>query len=373
MSEDNPYSVPSDTHKISPETATPAEQGVFGNWPITYTANVSPIWAIAFPMFLGAGAIVMALLMFAVHLFLIDHTSQFSLHATTTMPMIGGVFSILSAIGSRNATKEVLLWKDGIETRGRKTAIIRWTEIADVSVRDSSSPGAIGQKVMTLAGIDGEPIAKVTGPLAKDETLTKQMTELAAGSSPVLENGSSERSISKKLPPTSKAAKKKGRINAVITGLGGVLLLLAGIFLPLNAYWESNAAQRMASEGTAGVGRVKEKKLAPNGRTCRLYVEVESVDGSTASHNFEVTQDYYASVSTGDMVPIRTVPDDPNIAELLSGQVQHTDMMDTPIVSFALGAFGLIASLFMLPMTVLMWKGYDINFNKGKFQVVPMT
>ncbi|TWT98908.1 hypothetical protein [Neorhodopirellula pilleata] len=367
---ENPYSVTAhDTRSDGPAPMAAPQAETETKWPIEFDGGFSQTWSVVVPILVGLLAIIAALLMFAINLWVIDVDNQLTFHLTTTAPTIFGVFSIMAGLGARGAARMIRLWPQGIEIQREQVETIPWSAITGIQISDSSSPAAPHEKVIVLSGADGEPISRITGKIAKNESLQNCLKHFTNRLSQI----EAPQGANTKRPVASQASRKKGRRMAILTGLGGLLLAAAGIFLPLTAYQEHQAALRLTNEGVAGQGIVTEKFVAPNGRTLRIRYAVTSVDGQRAEHNVEVDEAFYDRVNQGDAVSITTVPDDPHISVLQNGEVISNDPTDNPIVTGLLGLFGIVAACFMLPMTVLMWKGYDINFNNGKFQLVPMA
>ncbi|TWT93289.1 hypothetical protein [Stieleria varia] len=354
---DNPYrapkslQVPADTEGHSAPVT----------WPLTYASSTTPLTGVVLPGFLGCVLVAFGLIMFVVHLMFLNG-GQMAMHLSTTMPIIGGVFSLMGAWSNNKAIREVRLWPQGIELIGKTSQTIPWQHIHDVRVADSTNPGTMMQKVITLAGADNEPVGKITGVFKRHGDMLSQIRGMAG----ITENPAGEKRA------VSAAGKKKGRRTALITGVGTLLMGTAGIFLPLQAYWRHEANQLMASSAVAGTGTVTNKLIAPNGRTRRIHYSVTGTDGTVETHNVEVTREFYDSIHFGDSVAIRYVPDRPDISELVVGQVFEDDITDTPMALLLMGIFGIAATCFMLPIMVLSWKGYDVDFNKGRFKIVPL-
>ena len=285
-----------------------------------------------------------------------------SLHTTSTMPMICGVFAFMAAVANRKAVREVHLWPQGIELVRKQSQTIPWEDISAVRVADSTNPGTMLHKVITLAGADNEPVGTINGAFKDTDELVRLIRTMAAIQT---EPSNAPKTV-------SQAGIKKGRRTALITGMGALLLGSAGIFLPLEAYWKHQAKSLLSSSGVDGQGVVTERFVAPNGVTHRIRYDVTGNDGSVESHNVEVTEAFYQSVTEGGTVDVRYVPDRPDISELVTGQVISDDMMDSPLMGLLLGCVGIVATLFMVPIAILSWKGYDIDFTKGKFKIVPL-
>lgn len=352
--EGNPYEISRQTKPIDPKD--PDQQ-----WPVSFESSTSEFTGVILPLIVGSVACLFGLIMFALHLFVI-RGGQISLHTTSTMPVICGVFAFMAAAANRKGVRTVYLWPQGIELVRQHSQSISWKDIRAVRVADSTNPGTIHQKVITLAGADNEPIGTISGSFQQSDELVRLIRTMA-----------NLESVPTAAPKTvSRAGIKKGRRTALITGMGALLLGSAGIFLPLEAYWKHQANTLMASNAIDGQGRVTERFIAPNGTTHRIRYDLTGVDGNVASHNAEVTESFYQTVVEGSMVDVRYVPDRPDISELATGQVISDDVMDSAIMTLALGCVGILATLFMVPIAILSWKGYDIDFTKGRFRIVPL-
>lgn len=366
MSSENPYSpVPAvlvNSNDTEVGAQQPSNEASSQNCPIVFDLGYSASKGVILPA-VGAGlAFGFGMLMFLVNLFFID-AGQFAFHSTTTLPMIGGVFLFMTAMANRSAARQIRLWPNGIEIIRNSTEAIPWEQVFNVRLADSTNPGTPNQKTITLCGANNEPITQIRGVIQEPNLIVdciKQFANIGA----VSENST---------PVVSKSGKRKGRRSALLTGCGSILLLAAGVFIPIDSYQKEQMRKMLETEAVPSTGIVTETFIAPNGRTLRIKYDVVGSNGVTASHNVEVTPEFYEQVAAGNQIDVEIIADEPSISRLLQGQViEQNDLMENPIIGYVLGAFGLLAACFMLPVAVVQWKGYDINFNNGKFKLVPL-
>ncbi len=256
-------------------------------WPITYVSSTNPTRSVVLPLVFGALSILFGLFMFLLHVLIIDG-SPIAMHMSSTAPIIGGVFMVMGAWANHRAVREVRLWPQGIEILRKTSQAIPWESIVDVRVVDSSNPGTIMQKVITLAGTDNEPIDQITGAFPFHKEMLTQIRSIAGivEADPGKPNAVSASGI------------KKGRRTAILMAVAALMMISILVVLLPSAYG--------SYQGT----------------------------------------------------------------ELNLGKSES--FWDSPIALLLMGIGVALAAVFFGGMTILSWKGYDLDFTKGKFKIVPL-
>ena len=364
MNEFNPYDLASSSplgEGAPGSVSAPSSGQLPSPWPIIFDRGSVGGTGAYLLIGLGSAAIGFALLMFVLHVFLID-AGQFAFHTATTVPMIGGVFMINGGLHILKIPCFIRIWPDGMEISGRTpndpTAALRWEQIRRMTSEDTAM--GMGKKITLLDGND-HTIGEVRGPIGDFDrlvTLIKQNVETSSGTQ---SHGD-----------TSKRPRKRAWGRAIGLGTVGSCMLAGGLFMVIDGRWKSYRDAKFANERVTGTGTVVERKIAPNGRTKRVYVKVVAENGSEETHNFETTDAFYQSVAVGDEVSIQTVASDPEIAELSSGQVRKENFTDTATGAYLMALVAFLFSGLMLGVAVVSWMGYDLRIDNGSFRLAPI-
>ena len=348
----NPYVVPDAT-----------EAKFRGNEKDWFVAKHNQWTAVYLPICVGLASGAFGILGALVHLFLIDTDNQLAFHFVTTLPFIGTMFLLSNAFANYKSTREVRLHAEGVETiEVGKSKMTPWTEIKEVSLKQSSSIGSVGQNIVRLLDGEGDPLVKISGNFESMENLANSIRAVG---------GIAETSESEKRAPSS-SARRAGKRNAILMA-GGALLMTAGaIFLPYDAWQKSRFNHLLETEAIDGQGVVTKAYLAPNGRTCRMEYEVKGETGEVGSRNVEVTRTFFEQISQGDSVDVKFVPQEPSINQLRSGEVVSDDITQKPMTGYLMGVFMAFIGVFLWTMMVISWKGYDVDFTNGKFKLTTL-
>ncbi|NND98493.1 MAG: hypothetical protein HKN47_14325 [Pirellulaceae bacterium] len=364
MSDSNPYAspenlVPENLSPVDPDrTVAPPHDPIAGGYPQEYPRKPTHALALAASAVGGALAMLFGLSMFLVNLFLLPGGgNQLAFHATTTAPVIIGLFTLIHAYHLARSPQWVRLWPQGIEIEAKQLTRLSWDQIQNVAVDEALG----GQtKLLRLKDGDDKVIQTISG-VDRFDDLVKQVKSFV---SPLEQTTESKTATA--------VHRKRGRWRAIGFASIGLLLVAGTGFMIYDGRWKQYAADQMSKSSLLGTGVVDQRKVAPNGRTKRLYVAVTGEDGSVETHNFEVDELMYGAAVEGGEIPVRYVPSDPRIAELPQGQIKASGFMETAVGSYLLaGGLGLIG-VFLLANAVLAWKGYDIKAEKGKMRLVPI-
>lgn len=309
-------------------------------------------WAAIAKLVGGILLALLALAMLALNILIINPTT-IALHATTTMPMIMGVFLFSSAVASLKSPGRVEITNEEIQFQPGPR--IAWRDIAFASV-DETAGGQ--QRQLRLLDQNGKRIGQVASSIENFDALVAQVREkVGQHTSPEV---------------TSKVRMKKARRQSILTAGGTILLLTAGVFVILDARWNQHAQHQLQNAAIEGAGVVSEKFVAPNGVTTRIRYTVTGSDGEEAEHNVEISSVLFDTLSVGDSIAVRYVPDEPEISRLVAGEIEREDIQDSPTMSFLLGGAAIAMSLFLAGITVMFWKGYDFKIDGEGARFVPL-
>ncbi len=296
-----------------------------------------------------------AMLMFLVHAFLLTEENQMGMHLTTTFPAIIGFFSLTYVYQLSRAPVLVRTTDEYCEIVRSTTKRLSWTEIERIQ---SDLSAGFGVNVIQLKNSDDKTIETITG-LQDTERLLEKLKQKTA-------HDKNEQDDTGK--PTAVHI-KRGRKRAFGFQPGTLLFGLATGFMFYDGIFQMQRSQAMRDASVEGTGLVTQKKLAPNGRTKRLYVQVTGDENQTKEHNLEVTDEFYDSVEEGQEVGVVFVPADPRMAELVEGEIREDRSAAT---SFGTAAIGFVFSILFLSIAVISWLGYDLKFEKDKKGLVPI-
>ncbi len=305
------------------------------------------------------------LLMFLLHAFVIPGNNQFAMHASSTLPILMGIFAGSAAWSLMSTPVRVRVGTEGIEVEKVPPRMIPWEQIGSVYVDTHNNGWGGPPKSLRLMGSDGKVIIRIGGAIEDFDRLIELAREGSSQATP-------EVTLAEMHGP-DKTALSQGRRRAMITGFGAILIGSATVFLTYDGWWTLQAEKRMASEGVPGTGTVLRHFIAPNGITRRIEYQVQADNGSSATHNVEVNKDLHDNLRVADTVQIRYVPGDPRISQLTSGEILDADdPLKSPLGMILLGCGAAVMSIFMAVMTVVSWKGYDIKVDGGKMRMVPL-
>ena len=335
------------------------------NYPIVFEQLRSTTPKCVGLILFSVASIGFGLVMFLLHLFVIPGNNQVAMHASSTLPILMGVFAGTAAWSLLSTPGQVRICAHGIEVGKTPARTIPWEQIDGVFVDSHNSGWGGPAKSLRLMDSQGKLIIRIGGALEHFDRLIELVRESTRSAAPEMKSAED-------VGP-DRTALREGRKRAILTGLGAVLFSCATTFVVYDGWWNHQAEQRMANEGVDGTGTVIRHFVAPNGITRRIEYEVKSDDGASATHNVEIEQELHERLNVGDTVQIRYVPGDPRISRLLSGEIHDDDefIKSTPGIVL-LGCGGLVMAIFMGVMTVISWKGYDIKVDGARMRMVPL-
>jgi len=287
-------------------------------------------------MLVGAGA----LLLFAVVGFLVaigGSGGQLRLHSMTTVPVILAVGLLLTGLRSIGAPMGVQLSEQGVVIFGKSKVIGQWPW-TDIAMAKTEAAIFTGRKMLVLTGSNGKQLATIQNDIERFNDMVAAIDNwMAANPSPQVEAVGRRKTI------------KNGLI---LTPLGLVFVAL-GIGVFLDSRSEAKVVALFDSSAAPATGVIVDKIIAPNGHTKRIYFQVKDAGPDVKVHNVEADPLVWEWLDVGDEIPILAVPDRPDIAKMVTGQIEGDSlspglMSGASIIMALLGLLGLIAGILAL-------------------------
>ncbi len=305
------------------------------------TGSASKVW----PWILG-GIVAFAAGTIGFLLAVFSSAGQLRAQLMTTVPILLGLGCFLTAWSISRSPRQVRVGPAGICWTGRNgTQHYGWDQVGWSSIQ---LQGLQKGRHLVLYDSQGGTIVKLSEAIEDFDA----MAEAIAGH--IAARGAT-RAASIQLDKARRSA-----VFVAVFGLAG--LALAG-FLASSTRDSERAARQLEELGVEGEAQVEERFLAPNGVTPRLVYRITTYDGSSATRNAEVQRAFWNALEGVETVRVLYVPGDPANSRLLRGEVESGDLLDQPIAVYGLSlAFGLMC-LFFLVSSVLMWRGFDIDFD----------
>ena len=324
------------TDRAPGETAPNAEQTF--HLPAATTSKVWP-WILGGVAAFSFGAVGFLLAVFS-------SVGQLQAQLMTSFPVLLGIGCFLTAWSISRSPRQVQVGPAGIRMVGRHgTRDFGWHQIGWSSIQQQ---GLQKGRQLVLYDAEGKTIARLSEAIEGFDA----MAETIAGH---IEEQGATRAQSIQLD--------KARRSAVFTAAVGVAGLVLAGFLASSTRDSELAARSLEELGVEGEAEIEERFLAPNGVTPRLVYRVTTSDGSTATRNAEVKRAFWNALEGVDTVRVLYVPGDPANSRLLRGEVETGDLLDQPIAVYGLCLLVALMCLFFLASAVLMWRGFDIDFD----------
>lgn len=288
----------------------------------------------------GVAGIAFAIVGFLLVVFLLRRPGQMTLHALTTFPMILSVAALSAGWVMIRTPRRVMIRPDGltIETK-RGTRDYRWEEVGCAEV---GTAGTSHRRRMNLTDVRGRSILSVDESFDRFDALSTTIS----------------RYIDAKGDDTAmRLLRRKAHVRAFFCILVGLLMGAGSVFMVFETQNGVRASRLLREKGQLGEGTIVRLFVAPNGFTKRLEYRV----GSSATRNVEVDTVYWASLQGAKSVPVRYVPDEPNINKLLMGEVNENEFLKTAPGGYGFAALGALFSLLMTVGGGFMWFGWDLT------------
>jgi hypothetical protein len=287
----------------------------------------------------GCVALCFAVVGFAVAL--ISRVNSFSLQAMTTLPTLLGLGALSAGIAALRGPSQISVDAEGIVIVERqRNRRILWREIGLAS----ASEAPLNQRrQITLYDTNGKSLLTIADNFSDFERFVELVRQNV---------NERERSVSEPL------RLRKARRAALGFAAFGIFLAVAAGFIAFETYSTARAKQLLATSGVEGEGTILRHFLAPNGVTCRLEYEVTGQNGQTAQRNAEVEPEYWDELEGATTVPIRYIPAEPKISELLAGEVPSQNDFG-PVGGYGLSAAAGCMTLFIFAVSVMYWHGWD--------------
>lgn len=302
----------------------------------------------------GGVAVTFALVGFVLALF--TRHDPVSLQLTTTLPLLAGIQAFGIAWTTWNTPEEIRLSPAGLcLVRSRGSQFYPWEQVGWVHVE----PTPMGtRRALRIYNPQGGTLARLGDGIEEFELLHDWLNWYIAQRA----DGTAER-----------LQRTKARRSAGVMIGGGVAFLALSAAVAWLSHQEMRAERLLRTAAVEGTAQVVRRFTAPNGRTRRLVYRVTTPDGHPGEQNVEVEPDAWARLENATTVPVRYVPAQPEISELVSGQVRQRDPFKQPLVGYGLPAVLALMSVGFIAVGVLQWRGLDLDLDSktGKLSIKP--
>ncbi|MBN2211304.1 MAG: hypothetical protein JW709_07905 [Sedimentisphaerales bacterium] len=272
------------------------------------------------------------------------NVNQISLQGMTTIPLMMALFLFYRAWLIVKAPREIHLSVKGISIITKyHQQDISWDDIGLVL-----NEAALGGKQIKIFNGEGRKLMVLPDAFVDFEILADTILDTVA---------------QKNVQRNQFIAKRKARRTAIFIGSVGLVFLAGAISLLWMARREQNDIERLKTSAVVGEAQIVRRFLAPNGVTPRLEYGIVDAEGMMVKRNAEVTRSYWDSLENVESVAVRYVPDDVRISRLLKGEVEDKDIMNSPKGMYVVGLMGIGMSLFFLVGAVILFLGYDMDFD----------
>ncbi len=288
----------------------------------------------------GIGLIVFAIVGFVAAIG--TRHGQMSLHLTSTFPTIIAVGLLARGFSLRNLPVCIVVGPDALEiSTKRSTRRYAWSEIGSATTANVLNTN---KSCLRITDTAGKTIIRVDESFPDYPRLVKRVQSYIDAKP----DDTSYRILSRK-------AKRTGLVCFVL----GCFLGTAAVFIALKSRDDARANALLPVKGVPGQGEIVRRFVAPNGVTKRIEYRVA---GSKVK-NVEVEPAFWDQLAHSKTVPVVYVPDEPDINRLESGAIEKKDFTDTPAGGYLVSSFGAVMALFVLGLSPLAWKGYDLAFD----------
>ena len=298
-------------------------------------------------LWLAGGIAALALAAVGMGVALVVRVDQLALHFMTTLPTVIGLGALCSAWMTARTPRAVSVGPSGVRIISRGAAqIYPWDQIGWSTVQ----PGSLNmlRRHLKLYNVEGRVVAQVSDAIEDFDTLT----ELIAARITAKEDETADR-----------IGRAKAKRTAVFWAVAAVALLALAGAIAWMTHRDLRAARLLQESAVPGEAEIEERFLAPNGVTPRLVYKITAPDGRSATRNAEVFRRLWDQLVGVKTVPVIYVPDEPWISRLAFGEPEDRELTKQPLIGYGLPALAAALSIYLLVAAVLMWRGWDIDFD----------
>ncbi len=287
------------------------------------------------------------LLGFAVFGFLVSAFtthSQWTLHLTTTLPVLMGIGAIAASWAKARSPREVGVGPAGLRVwNSRGVQTYPWDRVGWSNIE--RTPMGTG-RVLKVYDSNGRFLLRI-GDAIRD------FNGLAQAVSSFIE--------AKQDDTAQRIRTTKSKRSAIFIGAVGLAFLALSIALALDNRQQLRRAELLKAAGVPGTAHIERRFLAPNGVTPRLEYRVTTPDGRSATRNVQVDRDLWDALEGAKTIPVIYAPSDPSASRLVQGEVNPDDPLKQPLQGYGIPAAGAVMSLLFVFGAVLNWYGWDID------------
>jgi hypothetical protein len=319
--------------------------------PQVYTVSQSPTRKPWLYFAGGVALIAVALLGFATSVR--KDTGPLQLHLRSTLPTILAVGLFTTGYHMARSPRQVVLSAEGLHVRfGNTEKLLPWNELAWA---ETQTQAITNQKILAVYDNTGKVVLKLPSTLDRFDALAASL----------------DRRFADQPSPHVNALRWRKSRRAAVGFLAIAAFTAAGAtWTAWMAYDARRTDELMRTQAVDGEGVIVRKFVAPNGRTHRIEFRVAGASDNAKLHNVEIDRDLWALLESGGRVPVKTVPNHPEIARLTIGQIN--DPSDaSPIINLWLSIGLSVLSLVFLSGAFLGFRGIDISTDPttGKLKI----
>ena len=294
----------------------------------------------------GIAGCLLAVLGFGLALLL--PVNAITLQMVTTVPLLAGLSALFRGLTMTKGPQEVIL--DGTGLHMRRDAEVTSHAWDDIGWATLTLGNLSQSKILIVYDRSGKQLVKLSASYADFDEMAEHVVDRAGKDAPEI---------------AVKLRRGKARKQGYFLIAGGTLFLALSASVGWMTYDEALGEQLLLTSGVPGEGKIVERKVAPNGRTKRLYYEVTGTNGEAATHNAEVEETYWQQLEGEMTVPIIYVPDDPSRSRLQQGEVDRDkgDFTKTPAGGYLVSGIVALLSVGFIIIGILNLKGWDVDLD----------
>ncbi len=306
--------------------------------------GMRPYWQLAG----GLGLIVVALLVFAVHVSTpLEKQMSFPIFICTIVSLIMIAISVIgNAIWILRTPSRLELRPDGILFISPIACEqFPWGVIGRVETDKREWP-MVGKEVRLLViyGTTGKKLITVTDRIRNfDQLLVDVQSRLRKTHN----------------QPIVDARLRRSKLMALMFFGFGVFSCVAVVFLGVDGWRTRTNLALLHSNGHEIQAKIKRHYIF--NVTPRIEYVFEATDGSMHSRNTEMTRAAWNETEDCSTVAVRFVPSNPDFSRLVEGEGDRT--FDNWKMSLTLSAAGSIVTIIFILAAILRWNGCDITYD----------
>jgi hypothetical protein len=289
----------------------------------------------------GIGLVVLSIAGFFASLF--GHSGMLQMQMMCTIPMVLAVGCFGAAYTIARAPRQVSVDESGVTIASSKASrLLAWDQI---SWADTVTQAVTNRKVLKIFGNDGKTLTSIPPDLDGFEDLCELVKEHVA------ENPS---------PHQMNVRWRKARRQGTGLIIGAIVACALACTVGWMAWDEHRSAELLKNSSVRGEGVVESKTIAPDGTTHRIEYRVTS-GSKWHVHNVQILVPLWEAVKVGDKLPVKTVPDHPEVSEIF-GEMKDNFRPSTTVTA-VLSVLVFLMGIVFLVAGILSKRGVLVDFD----------